>query len=218
MPGLTDYLTEQIREDTLIASYVLVADRLNRAAQTAKFVRTRGPAPEYDDAQTITIALAADYWFDGDEEKALHFLRHASRHPTLWLNGIPDTSRFNVQRRELAWVIEALRGQFRDERRQQRRAALPNCRGNAISPLRRRDQSARRLRNIGLLRLFGRLAHRPLRPNPGVIPSDGPKALAPRHDPANPWSKRANRPPHQPKTRSNRNSFALSQPVRLHRL
>jgi hypothetical protein len=123
MLGLTDYITEQSWEDTLIATYVLVADRFDQAARTAKFVRTRGPAPDYDDAQIITIALTADYWFDGDEEKTLHFLRQY--HSTLWSNGIPDTSRFNVRRRELLWVIEALRCQFRDEWRQQRRAALP---------------------------------------------------------------------------------------------
>jgi len=111
--GLTDYITEQLWEDTLIATYVLVADQLDQATQRAKFVRTRGPEPDYDDAQIITIALVADYWFDGDEEKALHFLRQY--HPTLWSNGIPDTSRFNVRRRELVGVIEALRCQFRDE-------------------------------------------------------------------------------------------------------
>jgi hypothetical protein len=123
MLGLTNYLTEQTWEDTLIATYVLVADRLDQAAQTAKFVRTRGPAPGYDDAQVITIALVADYGFDGDEEKALHFLRQY--HPTLWSNGIPDTSRFNVRRRELLRVIEALRCQFRDEWRKLRRATPP---------------------------------------------------------------------------------------------
>jgi hypothetical protein len=53
----------------LIATYVLVADRLDQAAHTAKFERTRGPEPDYDATQIITIALAADYWFDGDEEK-----------------------------------------------------------------------------------------------------------------------------------------------------
>jgi hypothetical protein len=129
MLGLTDYLTEQTWEDTLTATYVLVVDRLDHAMRTANFVRTRGPAPDYDDAQIITIALAADNWFDGDEEKALHFLRQY--HPTLWSTGIPDTSRFNVRRRQLLWVIEALRCQFRDEWRQQRRAAPLN--GTAAS-------------------------------------------------------------------------------------
>jgi hypothetical protein len=123
MQGLTDYLTEQSWEDTLIATYVLVADRLGQAAQTAQFARTRGPNPDYDDAQIITIALAADFWFAGDEEKALHFLRQY--HPTLWSNGIPDTTRFNVRRRELMEVIEALRRQFRDQWRSQHPMAPP---------------------------------------------------------------------------------------------
>lgn len=123
MKGLTDYITEQRWEDTLIATYVLVSDRLESAKQMVGFARQRGPEPDYDDAQIITIALAADFWFDGDEEKTLCFLRQY--HSTLWSNGLPDTSRFNVRRRELVWVIEALRRQFRDEWRQQRRAQPP---------------------------------------------------------------------------------------------
>jgi len=129
MQGLTDYLTEQSWEDTLIATYVLVADRLAQAAQNAQFVRTRGPDPNYDDAQIITIALAADFWFAGDEEKTLHFLRQY--HPTLWSNGIPDTTRFNVRRRELTEVIEGLRRQFRDEWRSQHPMAPPAAAGES---------------------------------------------------------------------------------------
>lgn len=117
MKGLTDYLTERSWEDILIATYVLVSERLPQAMLKAQFRRSRGPAPEYDDAQIITIALAADYWFDGDEEKTLHFLRQY--HPTLWSNGLPDTSRFNGRRRELWAVLEALRGQWRDAWRSQ---------------------------------------------------------------------------------------------------
>jgi hypothetical protein len=60
MLGLTDYITEQSWEDTLTAIYVLVADRLDQAARTARFARRRGPAPDHDDAQIITIALATD--------------------------------------------------------------------------------------------------------------------------------------------------------------
>jgi hypothetical protein len=54
MKGLTDYITEQLWKDTLIATYVLVADRLEQAKRTAGFVRQRGPAPDYDDAQIIS--------------------------------------------------------------------------------------------------------------------------------------------------------------------
>jgi hypothetical protein len=45
---LTDYITEQNWEDTLIATYVLVADRPDRAAQAARFIRTLSPELEYD--------------------------------------------------------------------------------------------------------------------------------------------------------------------------
>jgi hypothetical protein len=113
MKGLTDFITEQDWDYTLTATYVLVTDHFEEAARRAHFDRTRGPNPDYDDNQIITIALAADFWFGGDEEKTLHFLRQY--HATLWSNGIPDTSRFNVRRRELFGVIEALRRCFRDE-------------------------------------------------------------------------------------------------------
>jgi len=117
MNGMTDYITEQDWEDTMVATYVLVADRLEAAMRLAHFTRTRGPEPEYDDAQIITIALAADFWFSGDEEKTLHFLRQY--HPTLWSNGIPDTAAFNRRRRELWQVLEAIRRVLRDEWRTQ---------------------------------------------------------------------------------------------------
>jgi hypothetical protein len=112
MKGMTDFITEQSWEDTMIATYLVASDHLAQAAQAAGFTRERGPDPDYDDAQIVTIALAAEFWFDGDEEKTLHFLRQY--HPTLWSNGIPDTSRFNVRRRELLGVLEALRRQLRD--------------------------------------------------------------------------------------------------------
>lgn len=118
MLGLTDYLTEQSWEDILIATYLLVADVLPQACRTVGFRRQHGPEPVYADAQIITIALAAEYWFSGDEEKTLHFLRQY--HAMLWSSGIPDSARFNVRRRELFWVLAAARCQFRDAWRQHR--------------------------------------------------------------------------------------------------
>jgi hypothetical protein len=41
----------------MIATYVLVVDHMEQAASIAQFARTRGPDPDYDDAQIITIAL-----------------------------------------------------------------------------------------------------------------------------------------------------------------
>ncbi len=117
MKGLTDYLTEQPWEDTIIATYLIVAQQLPLAYQVSGFARTRGPDPDYDDVQIITIALIAEFWFGGHEELALHFLRQY--HPTLWSNGLPDTARFNVRRRALQDVLEALRALLRDQWRQQ---------------------------------------------------------------------------------------------------
>jgi hypothetical protein len=113
MKGLTDYLTTQPWEDTIIATYLRVAQSLQTAYQLSGFVRSRGPDPDYDDAQILTIALIAEFWFAGHEELALHFLRQY--HPTLWSNGLPDTARFNVRRRALQAVSEALRVLWRDE-------------------------------------------------------------------------------------------------------
>ena len=113
MKGLTDYLTEQSWEDTIIATFVFVDDLLPEAIRRARFRRRRGPTPEHDDSAIITIALVAEYWFGGDEEKALAFLRQY--HADLWSSGIPDPGRFNVRRRQLTLVMEEVRRLLRDQ-------------------------------------------------------------------------------------------------------
>lgn len=118
MKGLTDYLTEQSWEDTIIATFVFVDDHLSEAQQRAGFQRRRGPEPEHDDSVIITIALVAEYWFAGDEDKALAFLRQY--HGNLWSSGLPDVGRFNVRRRALTLVMEEIRRQLRDQWRAQR--------------------------------------------------------------------------------------------------
>lgn len=116
MKGLTNYLTEQPWEDTIIATYLLVSNCLVTAYQVSGFARSRRPDPTYDDAQIITIALVAEFWFAGNEELTLHFLRQY--HARLWSTGLPDTARFNVRRRALQDVLEAIRALLRDEWRQ----------------------------------------------------------------------------------------------------
>jgi hypothetical protein len=119
--GLTDFITEQPWEDTIITTYCLVEDRLPQARRLAGFHRQRGPAPEHDDSVIITIALSAEFWFDGDEDKTLAFFRQY--HADLWSTGIPDSGRFNVRRRALTLVIEALRRLLRDAWRAHRAKA-----------------------------------------------------------------------------------------------
>ncbi len=121
MKGLTDFITEQPWEDTIITTYCLVDDLLPQAARLAGFGRRRGPAPEHDDSVIITIALAAEFWFEGDEDKALAFFRQY--YADLWSSGIPDPGRFNVRRRALTLVLEALRRLLRDQWRAQRAKA-----------------------------------------------------------------------------------------------
>lgn len=118
MKGFADYLTEQSWEDTIIATFVFVDDYLQEAQRRIGFHRRRGPAPEHDDSVIITIALVAEYWFDGDEDKALAFLRQY--HADLWSSGIPDAGRFNVRRRALILVMEEVRRQLRDRWRAER--------------------------------------------------------------------------------------------------
>jgi len=117
MKGLTDYLTEQPWEDTIIATFVFVDDCLPEAQRRAGFQRRRGPEPAHDDSVIITIALVAENWFDGDEDKALAFL--CQYHSDLWSTGIPDAGRFNVRRRALTLVMEDIRRQLRDRWRAQ---------------------------------------------------------------------------------------------------
>ncbi|MCX7707321.1 MAG: transposase [Anaerolineae bacterium] len=121
MKGLTDYLTEQSWEDTIIATFVFVDDHLPEAQRRIGFQRRRGPAPEHDDSVIITIALVAEYWFGGDEEKTLAFLRQY--HADLWSSGIPDAGRFNIRRRALTLVMEEIRRQLRDRWRAEHSAA-----------------------------------------------------------------------------------------------
>jgi hypothetical protein len=118
MKGLTDFLTEQSWEDTIIATFVFVDDYLSEAQRRTGFQRQRGPEPAHDDSVIITIALVAEYWFGGDEDKALAFLRQY--HGDLWTTGIPDGGRFNVRRRALTLVMEEIRRQLRDQWRAQR--------------------------------------------------------------------------------------------------
>lgn len=130
MKGLTDYLTEQPWEDTIIGTFLFVHDLLPEAIRRANFRRQRGPQPEHDDSVIITIGLAAEYWFGGDEEKVLAFFRNY--HADLWSSGIPDPGRFNVRRRQLTLVIEEVRCLLRDEWRAQR-AQAPFAEGDRSS-------------------------------------------------------------------------------------
>ncbi|MDZ7336933.1 MAG: hypothetical protein ONB30_00180 [candidate division KSB1 bacterium] len=121
MKGLTDYLTEQSWKDTIIASFVFVDDYLREAQRRLGFRRRRGPAPKHDDSVIIGIALVAEYWFGGDEDKALAFLRQYHADP--WSSGIPDAGRLNGPRRALTLVMEDIRRQLPDRSRAERPAA-----------------------------------------------------------------------------------------------
>jgi hypothetical protein len=66
----------------------------------------RGPRPVFADSEVITIALIADTFFGGREDKTLTFIRqyHLDMFPRL-----PGAARFNTRRRALNLVTEQLR-------------------------------------------------------------------------------------------------------------
>jgi len=113
MNGFTDYITEQPWEDTVTTWYVLVDDAYQRVmAQPGRPIRTSGPAPSFTDSEVITVSLIMETFFHGNEELGYAFVWQymADLFPRLL-----DLDRFNVRRRELVGVIEAIRCDLRDQ-------------------------------------------------------------------------------------------------------
>lgn len=107
MNGLTDYITDAAWEDMLTVTFVLIDDAYQALEQTHGRWRRRGPRPRFHDSEVITVAVFIDSVFHGHEALGLSFLRryHADLFPALPANG-----RFNERRRELALIIDQLRG------------------------------------------------------------------------------------------------------------
>jgi hypothetical protein len=113
MNGLTNYITERPWEDTITCWYVLVDDSYGRLlTKRARPLRTSGPAPSFSDSEVITVALIIEAFFQGHEEVGYAFVRQYLRSlfPRLL-----DLDRFNVRRRELLGLIEAIRCELRDQ-------------------------------------------------------------------------------------------------------
>ncbi len=114
MNGLTDYITEQPWTDTITTWYVLVNDSYRRViARLGRPLRVSGPEPIFSDSEVITVSLIIDTYFQGKEEVGYAFVSQFLRDmfPCLL-----DLDRFNVRRRELIGVIEAVRRDLRQKK------------------------------------------------------------------------------------------------------
>ena len=114
MNGLTDYITHGPWAETITAWYVQVDEAYQRLiAKRGSPLRLRGPEPSFSDSEVITVSLVIETFFQGHEEVGYSFVRQylADMFPKLL-----DLDRFNVRRRELIGVIEAIRRDWRDQK------------------------------------------------------------------------------------------------------
>lgn len=114
MNGLTNYITERPWNDIVTTWFVLVDDAYQRfIVKRGKPLRSSGSEPSFSDSEVITVSLIVETFFQGHEEVGYAFV-------TQYLHDLfprlVDLDRFNVRRRELIVVIEAIRRDFRDQK------------------------------------------------------------------------------------------------------
>ncbi len=82
-------------------------------AQRGRPFRVSGPEPTFSDSEVISVSLIIETFFQGHEELGYAFVSQflGDMFPTLI-----DLDRFNVRRRELVVVIEAIRRDLRDQK------------------------------------------------------------------------------------------------------
>ena len=113
MNGLTNYITEMPWEETITTWYAHVDDAYQRlCAKLSRPLRERGPEPTMSDSEVITVALIIESFFQGHEEVGYAFV--CQYLDDLFRNLI-DLDRFNARRRDLVWIIEAIRRDLRDK-------------------------------------------------------------------------------------------------------
>ncbi len=114
MNGLTNYITEWQWCDIITTWYVLVDDAYQSVVDNMPYpIRSRGPAPLMSDSEVITVSLIIETFFQGHEEVGYAFV---SQYLTALFPYLLDLDRFNVRRRALIAVMEAVRRYWRDQR------------------------------------------------------------------------------------------------------
>ena len=114
MNGLTDYITEQPWTDTITTWYVLVNDSYRRViARLSRPLRASGPEPIFSDSEVITVSLIIETFIQGNEEVGYAFVSQFLRD---MFPRLLDLDRFNVRRRELIGIIEAVRRDLRQQK------------------------------------------------------------------------------------------------------
>jgi len=114
MNGLTNFITEYEWEDIVTIWYVLVDDAYQHiVSHLSRPLRARGPQPTLADSEVITIGLIIETFFGGHEEKGYTFVRQYMHD---MFPDLIDLDRFNVRRRNLVAVIEAIRCHLRDQK------------------------------------------------------------------------------------------------------
>jgi hypothetical protein len=114
MNGFTNYITECPWEDTVTAWFVLVDDAYQRLlARRGRSFRSSGPAPTFSDSEVITVSLIIETYFHGNEELGYAFIW---QYMLKLFPKLIDLDRFNVRRRELVGVIDAIRRDLRDQK------------------------------------------------------------------------------------------------------
>lgn len=114
MNGLTNYITERPWSDIVTTWFVLVDDAYQRfIAKRGKRLRSSGTEPSFTDSEVITVSLVLETFFQGHEEVGYAFV---TQYMHDLFPRLVDLDRFNVRRRELIAVIEAIRRDFRDQK------------------------------------------------------------------------------------------------------
>lgn len=114
MNGLTDYITQWPWADIVTTWFALVDDAYNRVVtQRGHPFRASGPEPTFCDSEVITVSLIIETFFQGHEDVGYAFVAQFMRD---MFPHLIDLDRFNVRRRHLIAVIEAIRQDLRDQK------------------------------------------------------------------------------------------------------
>ena len=106
MEGLTDFITQYRWEDIFTIWFIVIDDAHTALQESFGPWRRRGTPPAFSDSEVITVALIADTFFAGREDKTLSFIRqyHLNMFPRLLSCG-----GFNSRRRALNMITEQVR-------------------------------------------------------------------------------------------------------------